>query len=296
MVTNVAYGTERVPGLADLFDAGGASLTAYGNAKMVAYGQDRATLFLKNTTNGGDIQVVGGTAMPLIWGTEGAKWGAGSNIGAYIMGTIRLQEPGGGLGDSYIYSLSYRLGNCAASPKTLIVKIGGTDRTLTFDQNYMTADGSPYTVTTVPAVAYSAIVTTMNAALAAWGAAGNVNVGPFALLAPNDCKTSLVNTTLLAIKRGVGVVKSAAGTVRLSQAGEIPFGIAAEHIAPGEIGEVIRLDKSDFSAIAVLGSTSVTPGTMYNTAADGGFVATVDPLLAKIVAADAWTVSKYQAI
>lgn len=293
-LTNMAYGAEQQPSQANLFDNGGAVLSAYGNSKMTAVGIDRSTLFFNNNTPGGSIAVIGGSAYGDIWGGEGVAWKAGSNIGAYTMGKLRLQEPTPGVGTSYIYSLSYRLGNCAASPKTLIIKIGGTDRTLTFDQNYMTADGSPYTVTTVPAIASSAIVTAMNAALSAWGAACNTNIGSFKLITPNDCVISLVNRTALACRRGMAVVRVGSDGLRLAAAGETPFGITAEWIAPGDVGSVIPTDKSDFSVVSTIRVGSTTPGTMYNTASEGGFSVTSNPSEAKMIAIDSWTLAKYQ--
>lgn len=132
-----------------------------GNSNMCMYANIESPHCLRFITvsNNEEIDVVGGSAKDLIFGDTIKKYHSSDAVG-FVEGSIVIGSTH--LGDSQIWELPYRLGNCAAQNKTLQVKVGSTTHTIVFDKNYMTSDGSSYSYNTTPAIGTDAIIEEIN--------------------------------------------------------------------------------------------------------------------------------------
>src|SRR5690606_21796043 len=135
-ITNGIRETEETMTLADLYENGGAYLLGQNNAPMLPIIRYPRVLLFRAVENSQDIEIVGGTAKHLIFGEDLKNYKGTSDVVARVYGTKRIVDGGGST--TAIFSLPYRLGNCASDPKTLIIMIGGVEYTVTFDKNYMT--------------------------------------------------------------------------------------------------------------------------------------------------------------
>ena len=135
------------------------------------------------------IDVTGGSAYDVLWGETYKTFGGASvssNVKGICVGSRKIYDQPADTSKTSIFSLAYRLGNCASSPKTLIIKVGETDYTLTFDQNYMTADGSDYSWNTTPRYTNAEIIAQINSVYPEVFVA---NIGGWTeLQTPTDCK------------------------------------------------------------------------------------------------------------
>lgn len=290
-INNSIRSTETARTAANKWSCGGASLEGYGNTPFLANTETPSVLSFKTVGYQADIRVTGGTAKELIFGGPLAEQKGAADAPGVVWGEIRIEEPGASLGKSQVFSLPYRLGNCAAAPKTLVVTVGGTDYTVTFNKNYMTADGSAYTWNTVPHLSQSSILADINAAFPAVFTCGRGE--PLQTYSFADCMEKGVNLSAATLKLNRGVVRdysvNAYNAWRLSQPGEKAEGIVGQRINPAKGGNFcggnIVLTRKTLIPASILG-LSVTGGKYYKCAADGTFVETSNQAEATFVAMD----------
>lgn len=293
-IGNSIRSTETALTLANKWECGGAFLEGYGNTPFVANTEKPGVLCFKTVKNDVDIRVTGGTAKDSIFGGTMAEQAGATDAPGLVWGEVRLEEPGSSLGTSQLFNLPYRLGNCANSPKTLIVTVSGTDYTLTFNKNYMTADGSAYSWNTVPALSLSSILADMNAAFPAVFTCGRgEQLQTYSFV---DCMEKGVNLSAATLALNKGVVRDYSVNTynawRLSQPGEKAEGIVGQRINPLKNGNYsegnIVLTRKTLIPASILG-LSITGGTFYKCSTDGTFVETITRAEATFVAIDTTT-------
>jgi len=171
------------------------------------------------------------------------------------------------------------------------VNVGGTEYTITFNKNYMTADGSAYSWNTVPALTLSDIIADMNAAFPAVFTCSRGE--PLQTYSFADCMEKCVNVSGVTLKLNRGVVRDYSVNTynawRLSQAGEKAEGIVGQRINPEKAGNYfegnIVLTRKTLIPASLLGLT-VTGGKFYKCSTDGTFVETTAQSEATFVALD----------
>lgn len=290
-VSNAIRGLERELTNANDWRDGGAEVTGGGNTIMTAIEEQPATLYFEATKAGEDIRVVGGDAADLIIGGELMVHKAAADRPGAFWANRRIQQVHPGLGNSRVFTLQHRLGNCADHPKTLVLEVGGNRVTVTFDKNYVTADAAEYGWDTEPAVPAKQVIDDINQA-----AEGKFTCGLDKLMriySFRDCMVSVQNKTAATFDLGQGLVRDyAAGWAcyRLAQAGERPDAITA-----GRIPIFSSVVSSDFDAIAFdkaifrgshLVLSGLSAGTLIKSADNGTFQTTTEPNEAIMVALD----------
>lgn len=179
--------TEQTRGTDDICE-GEINFVGHSNIKQVVNIRENPSLSFKTINNNVEIDVVGGTAYDVLWGATYAKFGGtspSSNVKGICVGRRKIFDQASA-SKSSIFSLAYRLGNCENNAKTLIVNVGGTDYTITFNQNYMTADGSSYNYNTTPRYTNAEILAQINAL---YPEVFEAMVGGWKeMQTPNDCK------------------------------------------------------------------------------------------------------------
>lgn len=290
-IGNSIRSTETSLTLADKWECGGAFLQGYGNTPFVANTETPNVLSFKTVNDNADIRITGGTAGDLIFGSALAEQAGATDAPGITWGEIRIEEPGPSLGTSQIFNLPYRLGNCASEPKTLIVTVGGTDYTITFDKNYMTPDASPYSWNSVPSLSLSSIIADINAAFpAVFKCSRGEQLRTYSFV---DCMEKGVNLSGVTLMLNRGVVRdysvNAYNAWRLSQPGEKAEGIVGQRINPMKDGTYfegnIVLTRKTLIPASILG-LSVNGGKFYKCSTDGRFVETATPSEATFVAVD----------
>ena len=148
---------------------GAIDFEGYGNAKQVINSRTNPSLTFRTVANNKVITITGGTAFSDIFGSIYKQFGgtsASSNVKGICVGTNKIYDKPStgefGANATSVFSLAYRLGNCAVTNKTLIVNVDGTDYTIVFDQNYMTANGSVYQYNTTPRFTNAEIISQIN--------------------------------------------------------------------------------------------------------------------------------------
>jgi len=290
-VGNQIRGLERELTNANDWRDGGAEVTGGGNTIMTAIEEQPGTLYFAATTSGEDVKVVGGDAAELIIGGELMVHQAAADRAGAFWANRRIQQVHPGLGNSRVFTLQHRLGNCSAQPKTLVLKVGEDTVTVTFDRNYVTEDGKDYNWDTEPCVSTQQVIADINRP-----AAGRFTCQLDKLMriySFRDCMMSVRNVDSVTIDLGQGLVRDyAAGwsCYRLSQAGERPDAIAA-----GRIPIHSPVMVSDFAGIAFgkaifrgshLGLSELKAGTLIKSADRGTFQTTTDPAEAIMIALD----------
>jgi hypothetical protein len=279
--------TETALTLANKWDCGGASLEGYGNTPFAVNSLTPGVLSFATNANNVDIFIAGGTAAPLIFGNTFASIPGSVDAPGTMWGEIRIEDPQPSLGDSQIFSLPYRLGNCATTNKTLIINIGGslaggvitggTNYTVTFNKNYMTTGGGAYAYNTVPALTPASILADINTALT--GIATASLTRQLKTYTFDDCMEKGINMSAVTLNLNKGVVRDYSVNTynawRLSQSGEKAQGLVGKRINPLKSGnyfegDIILLHKA-YIPSSLLG-LSVTGGAYYKCAADGSFV------------------------
>lgn len=265
----VTYGneTERI---GDNILQGGIRIFGEGNGKCLI-SRDIPRVIGFEMQNQGDhtIAVTGGTAYGLIWGEDFKNIHGASNYAARAYGTRVVTDRGGAITRSYVYSLAHRLGNCAGNSKTLVVRCDGTNYTITFDQNYVTADGSDYSYNTEPVMSEDQIIQAVNSQLETANCpARMVKYGYTVYDYFTDQKTPVCNNgneTIIAGKFYVRDYEAGMNRWKLpddetDKADEIGF--ACDVFAPGDSGEMILADHAYFFH-------SGTVGNMYKFSSAG---------------------------
>ena len=279
--------------LANRWDCGGAYLRGYGNIPFVVNTEKPLVLSFSTIENNVSISVTGGTAKDLIFGEKYAYYDGCVDSKGIVFGEIRIEEPHPSLGTSQIFNLPYRLGNCATTPKTLIITVGGVDYTLVFNLNYMTSNGEDYNYTTVPNVSLNSIIEEINNAFpTVFSVSKNAILKHYTF---DDCVEEGTTTLSVTLNLGKGVVRNYDGGLnswRLSQVGEIAEGIVGERINAASngsfsYGSVLIISKTLISA-SILG-IAVNAGYFYKCSSDGGFIATTVKSDSTFIAVDNYT-------
>jgi hypothetical protein len=290
-VDNHIRGSERALTNADEWRDGGADVIGGGNTIMTAIEESPATLYFEATAAGQGVKVVGGDAAELIVGGEPKTLAPAVDKPGAFWANKRIQQVHPGLGNTRVFTLQHRLGNCVANPKTLVLEVGGETITVTFAKNYVTADGSAYSWDTEPAVPTKQVIDDINQAANGRFTCRLANL--MRIYSFRDCMVSVQNKTATTFDLGQALVRDyAAGWAcyRLAMAGEKPDAIAA-----GRIPIHDPTKPSDFDAIgfgkaifrgSYLGLSGLTPGALIKAADNGAFQTTTDPAEAAMVALD----------
>lgn len=251
---------------------------------LVAQMQLRCLCFT-SAENGVEIEVVGGTAYDDIWGGTKEKF-VGTNAKGVTYGKMFIADASALWSPKhYTFELAYKLGNCAARPKTLVVSFGGVEKTIFFNKNYMTADGSSYTSVTAPAVSMSTILADINAALG--GVATCEKYSPFIYQTFDDCKETTKNSSGSSWVAGTLMVRDFIGATqkwRVANAGEIAEGVVLNRIDDGREGDVFIAGRVLLSA-RVLGVsvTNSLKGRMFKVASSTSLQQTTNPAEASFI-------------
>lgn len=235
-----------------LLQNGGAYMVGMNNSPMPVIQIQKQALTFYSVKNNEDVDVVGGTAYDTIWVETMEQIKATEVNQGYCVGSVRLQKAAS---TSQITTLSYLLGNCANSPKTLIVRVNGEDYTITFDKNYMTSDGSDYSWNTVPYISMDEIVNQINELYPdIFKASRYMPVNEFHTF--NDCEELGINVDTKLIDSGCAVVRDDTTYQgwKLAQEGDKAEGIAGYILPPSVNGEniyanIINPKKALFTAV-----------------------------------------------
>jgi hypothetical protein len=200
----------------------------HGNRPFAVGAISLPVLSFQKSTYGGDIQVTGGTAAPLIFGNVFKSRIGYTDLYALLAGSITIETTTNPYVSNYMATLGHRLGDCSAVNKTLIINIGGTIVTVTFNKNY--SGGANKAV--APAYTHAQILAEINAAIAGLA----VCFVGFPCDYPNftDCVDTVTNSSqTVSIKAGKGIVydlTAGMGYVKLAPTGSPIDGIALEDI------------------------------------------------------------------
>lgn len=253
----------------------------HGNRPFLVPRYKFHALYFRTASAGETIDVVGGSAYDDIWGTTLYKQSS-SNMNGRCVGKMFINNylTWSEFGPKYTFSLPYKLGNCADENKTLVIEVNGVQHTITFNENYMTADGSAYTETTTPNISESAVITRINNQLS--GVAVVADLSPEVFQSFDDCYETTKNTEAIAWTNGKLMVRDFVGatqTWRRATANEKAEGICFNVVPSGEYGQVYLLDKIlvDATDCNVWDSTK---GKMYKSDASGNVVETTSESLA----------------
>lgn len=272
---------------------GGAELQGYGNTPMAVVQISKPCLTFNTVDNNKQIDVVGGTAYDLLWEKTWEKIkGTPANQG-FCIGSIRLAYALTWSSNSQVFCLPYILGNCASSPKTLIVKVGEQEYTITFNKNYMTADGGSYSWNTEPAVNNSQVIADINAVQPTIFRA-SFNSPIQELYTFEDCQELGINASTSVISAGKCLKRSLTGHQmwEIAQDGDMVDGVAGNWMIPIDYADGdnvfgrILLPKKSYFPVGIFGLSGVTAGTMYKAANEGKLVTTEDKSEASFIAVD----------
>lgn len=238
------------------------SFIGHGNNKSVVRKEFAEVLCIESANAGDKIDVIGGTAYDDIWGGTHQSF-SGNGILGFAEGSNLIRSSV----SSQVYNLAYILGNCANSHKTLIVQIThngtATSHTITFDQNYMTSDGSAYNYNTQPAISQESIIEAVNAAFSDHF---TMSLGYEFVDTFDDCKDDILLKGDYTAQLGRPVVRDLSlgyHGYRVANDGETPDGFAMERIGVGSRGHILLARKNLFHAELFGIETPLTIGTMY---------------------------------
>ncbi len=259
---------------------GGCELRGYGNTIMVANMFATGTFTFVTVNNNTNIDVIGGTAYDDIWGETYKKINGGTETKGYAISIKKIydRQASWGSNATSLYSLAYRLGNCKLSPKTLIVKVGEQEYTVTFSDNYMTEDGSDYDYNTVPRFTNQDICNQINDQYPDIFTAKPSGVNTMDSF--DDCKIPILNKTGDTIPFGKLLVKDAdngynAYKIATQEDFDKIIAISAEYVNNGEIGNAILVDKALFDYAYFTGK-GIGIGQLYGVSPNGGINMTSD--------------------
>lgn len=272
---------------------GGAELQGYGNTPMAIVQASKPCLTFNSVDNNKQIDVVGGTAYELLWEKTWEKIkGTAVNQG-FCVGSIRLSQAESRLGNSQVFCLPYILGNCASSPKTLIVKVDEQKYTITFNKNYMTTDGSPYSWNTEPAVNNLQIIADINEVQPTIFQA-SFNSPIKELYTFEDCQELGLNASPSVVSAGKCLKRSPNGYQmwEIAQDGDMVEGVAGNWMMPidyvdgdNAFGRVL-IPKKSYFPVSLFELSPTRVGTMYKAANDGKLAITEDKSEASFITVD----------
>ena len=270
---------------------GGFIVHGYGNKLAPPINVTEDCWYLKSKDNNKDIAVIGGTAFDDIWVETQKLYKGASNAPGVAVSAARICGSRTDGITNYAYTLAYRLGNCASSPKTLIIEVDGTELTITFNKNYMTSDGSSYTNQTVPYISDSDIVDDINAVASTVFECG-LGLPYNEKTAYDDCIEVGLNYTTQALLPGDAVRRNyftVSGWVKAS-ADEKVEGIVAERIdgqyndngiTKGHEGKILKIEKNLFEG-SFIGIPSGSTNSFYKYGSNG-WETTTDKSQAQLV-------------
>lgn len=272
---------------------GGAELQGYGNTPMAVIQTSKPCLTFHTVDNNKQIDVVGGTAYDLLWEKTWEKIKGTAANPSYCVGSIRLAYALSWSSNSQVFCLPYILGNCASSPKTLIVKVDEQEYTITFNKNYMTAGGGSYSWNTEPAVSNSQVIADINAVQPTIFQA-SFNSPIQELYTFEDCQELGINASTSVISAGKCLKRSLTGHQmwEIAQDGDMVDGVAGNWMIPIDYADGdnvfgrILLPKRSYFPVGIFGLSGVTAGTMYKAANSGKLVTTEDKSDASFIAVD----------
>lgn len=241
------------------------TIIGFGNKKHRVSHCYFRTLKVTAKNNGDSIDVIGGSAKELIFGNSWIRHsGVANSSKGFDIGDIHIISGT----HSHANEIPYLLGNCASSPKTLVVRVTHSDNsyndiTVTFDENYMTSDGSAYTYQTSPAISMEDIISSLNSEYSSYFSF--TNLWNISVCLFGDTKEIGRNSSNVNISMGSALVRDYANGMdawRLATANETPEGINCMIIAPNESCDIALIDRSTFSK-EVLGLSNISAGQMY---------------------------------
>lgn len=258
----------------------------HGNKPFVVKKETAKVLSFETKNAGYSINVIGGTAYDDLWGLT-YKQESGNGIKGICYGGNYV-EPGT---YSQVHNLAYILGNCAANPKTLIVEItdsnnNKTQHTITFNQNYMTSDGSAYTYNTTPYISQENIIASVNTIFSSYFTMGDTMVFVDSF---EDCKEEVAIKGSIVAELGTMMKKDYSlgyHCWRVANEGETPDGVAMSRIGLNSIGWVLLLHKNLFHRELFGLNSLLTTGSMFKVGPNGTLVSTNNTSEAIIIAVD----------
>lgn len=258
---------------------GGCRLEGHSNTVMCVNIFSEGLFKFESMNEGDEIDVVGGSAYDVLWG-ETLKKIHGTASKGYAISIRKIYDRNAqwGANSTSVYSLAYRLGNCESSPKTLIVKVNGTDYTINFNENYMTEDGSEYQFNTVPRYTNQEICEKINSQYPELFKATPSGLNKMSSF--TDCQIQVLNKTGSVISFGKLLVKDPANgcfAYRVATADEYSKveAISAEYINDGELGNAILINKALFNYVYFT-SKGIGVGQLYTVSENGSIVTTSD--------------------
>lgn len=268
-ILNEIRGLEQTMTSADLWQNGGAYLNGQNNVPMLANVSIGNVLKFSSINNNHDIEVIGGTAKELIFGNTLRTFKSSANAKGETWGSKRLVQSASG--STQIFSLPYRVGDCATSSKTLIIRVNGVDYTITFDKNYMTSAGTSYAWNTVPYLSQTDIVNEINAA---FPTIFRVDIGfGYDMYSFKDCMEVGYNGSGVTIDRFKFLCRdyNFNNGWKLAQAGDRIEGISSNRLDIGTTENILLVNKVLIPASRV-GLSGVIAGNFYKSGANGNLV------------------------
>lgn len=260
----------------------------YGNKPMRINYETINTLVIKSANIGDEIEVIGGDAADLIFGSTIEKKSA-NDIQGYVVGSRIIIEGK----YSHIHDLPYLLGNCANDNKHLILKVGSSEVDVVFNKNYMTADNSEYSYNTTPNISTSEILAELNETYSTYCSFENIseNIDTF-----DDCKEFGYNAQESTIPINSFLVRdySCFNSWRMASENEKAEGFSLETITPNSHGKVALLKKITLSNKLFPLRPTLRAGTLYKIGTDGSLVETSESKNAFLVALGHYTLGYYK--
>lgn len=178
-----------------------------------------------------------------IFGEVWKSYAGTSDKYGVMLGSESIQQRG----TTYNYTLAYRLGNCASSPKTLTITVGGTTESATLDKDFKT-NRTTYTD--------AAIVNYINSQLSNCQVVLAASNADFNEIEPwDDCKEMVVNADTRTMMYGMAVRRRAGNQWVICDSGYVPQGVVCERINPNGYGKVAILDKNIFTDLYGVNAT-----------------------------------------
>jgi hypothetical protein len=280
--TGTVYSGKADRGVLNTCNNSGFILRGFGNKIALPADMMQDCWFFKTKNQNSNIEITGGTAFDDIWvDTQKSYKGATNAVGVCISNARICDSRNDVI--NYAYTLAYRLGNCASSPKTLIVEIDGTPYTITFNKNYMTSDGSAYTNKTQPYMSDADIISDINDVQPTLFECGKGL--PYAEKdAYDDCKELGINKSTSVLMPGDAVKRLNLETTAWvkASANDVVDGVVAERIDARyndsgmnkyNIGKILLLSKNLFET-SFIDAPNGNEGDLYKYGTNGWEITT----------------------
>ena len=244
------------------FKRDGWDVRGYSNIKTYCQIVCPPVLYVVAKNTNEDVKITGGSAKDILFG-DIKYYLADTQTKGAALGGLEVWMSKSQRGGDYSWSLTlpFILGNCASSPKNLIIEVGGVEHEVTFDQNYMTSDGSSYNYHTTPAISGETILNGINTSFSSYfsiwfGEQSIYSSHSFypSMYSFSDCMEKGINYSSVAllplqcVKRDI---THGYNCWRLATAEETPDGIVGEridglHDGKYHCGNIILVDKVVF--------------------------------------------------